>query len=60
MAARPAKPVAFAYRDRRCEGHGRDDEQQLVQIPLSKPIIAPTDCRVPAHRLRYYEINFER
>jgi hypothetical protein len=52
-------PVSFAYRDRRCEGHGREDEQQLVQIPLSKPIIPPTDCRVPDHSLRYYEIKFQ-
>jgi hypothetical protein len=37
----------------------REDEQQLVQILLSKPIIAPTDCRVPEHRLRYFEIKFQ-
>jgi hypothetical protein len=50
MEARPAKPIAFP---------GCEDEQQLAQIPLSEPIIAPTDCRVPDERLRYFEIKFQ-
>jgi hypothetical protein len=38
---------------------GRKDERQLVQIPLSKPIMPPTHCRVPDDRLRYLETKFQ-
>jgi hypothetical protein len=38
---------------------GREDEQRLVQIPLSKPMMPPTRCRVPDGRLRCFEINFQ-
>jgi hypothetical protein len=37
---------------------GRKDEQQLVQIPLSKPIMVPTHCCVPDDHLRCFEIKF--
>jgi hypothetical protein len=34
---------------------GRKDEQQLVQIPLSKPMMPPTHCRVPYDCLSVFE-----
>jgi hypothetical protein len=37
---------------------GRKDEQQLVQIPLSKLMMPPTHCRVPGDRLRCFETKF--
>jgi hypothetical protein len=41
------------------ESQGRKDKQQLVQIPLSKPMIPPTHCRVPDGGLRCFEIKFQ-
>jgi len=39
--------------------HGCEDEQQLAQIPLSKPIMSPTHCRVPDDRLRNFKLKFQ-
>jgi hypothetical protein len=35
------------------------DEQQLVQIPLSKPMMPSTHCRAPDDHLRCFEIKFQ-
>ncbi len=37
----------------------RKGEQRLVQIPLSKPMMPPTHCRVPDGRLRCFEIKLQ-
>jgi hypothetical protein len=37
---------------------GRKDEQQLTQIPLSKPMMPPTHCRVACDCLSVFEIKF--
>jgi hypothetical protein len=38
---------------------GRRDDQQWMQIPLSKTMMSLTHCRVPVDRLRYFEIKFQ-
>lgn len=68
MQARPAKPVALAsLTGARCPERktfilalelGSKDEQQSLQISLSKLIMSPTHCRVPDDPLRCLEIEF--
>jgi hypothetical protein len=36
----------------------RKGEQRLVQMPLSKPIMPPSHCRVPDDCLCFFEIKF--
>jgi hypothetical protein len=37
----------------------RTDKRQLVQIPLSKPIMPSIRCRVPDDHLGWFEIKFQ-
>jgi hypothetical protein len=68
MQARPAKPVELASLTGTCVPKGKtfiltlelgsNDEQQSLQISLSKLIMSPTHCRVPDDPLGCLEIEF--
>jgi hypothetical protein len=68
MQARPAEPVALASLTGTCCPErkafilalklGSNDEQQSLQISLSKLIMSPTHCRVPDDPLGCLEIEF--